>query len=218
MTQTPEPIYLALPKSGQGAGVLVLHAWWGLNDFFKELCQRLAAAGFVALAPDLYHGQIAATVDQAKYLRSKMNRKGAAAEILAAAERLQALTARPIGVIGFSLGAYLALGLAVEQPEFIKAVTTFYGTRQIDYAPSRAAFQGHFAEQDEWESALSVTNLEKRLRKAGRPAEFYTYPGTGHWFFESDRPEAYQPQAAQLAWQRTLNFLQQQLNGEASCL
>jgi carboxymethylenebutenolidase len=209
MNPTPEPIY----GSGQSAGVLVLHAWWGLNDFFKDLCQRLADAGFAALAPDLYHGQVAATIDQAKYLRSKMNRKQAGAEILAAASRLQAITARPIGVIGFSLGAYLALGLAVERPASIKAVTVFYGTRQIDYSPSQAAFQGHFAERDEWESALSVKNLEKRLRKAGRPVEFYNYPDAGHWFFESDRPEAYQPQAAALAWDRTVNFLRQQLNG-----
>lgn len=213
MNQTQEPIYLALPASGQGAGLLVLPAWWGLNDFFKDLCQRLAAAGFVALAPDLYHGQIAATVEEAKKLRSKMNRKGAGAEILAAAERLHAVTTRPIGVVGFSLGAYLALGLAVERPDLIKAVTVFYGTRQIDYAPSQAAFQGHFAENDEWEPALSVKNLEKRLRKASRPAEFFTYAGTGHWFFESDRPDAYQPEAAQVAWGRTLNFLKQQLNG-----
>ena len=108
MSQPSEAVYLAQPASGEGAGVLVLHAWWGLNDFFKALCRRLAGAGFVALAPDLYHGRTAATVDEAKFLRSKMNRTQAALEILAAAERLQAMTVRPIGVIGFSLGAYLA--------------------------------------------------------------------------------------------------------------
>ena len=89
MTQVPQNNYLALPKSGTGAGVLVLHAWWGLNDFFKDFCKRLVGVGFVALAPDLYHGNIATTNEEAKQLRSKLKREQVSADILSAVEQLQ---------------------------------------------------------------------------------------------------------------------------------
>ena len=206
--------YLALPKSGEGAGVLVLHAWWGLNDFCKEFCQRLAREGFVTLAPDLYHGKIATSIDEAKQLRSKMNQKQVSADILSAAEQLHelpAVTSRSLGVIGFSLGGHWALWLSLEKPEYIKAVTVFYGTRNADYSPARAAYLGHFAEADDWVAASGVKRLEKSLRAANRPVAFYTYEGTGHWFFEADRQDAYNANAAQLAWGRTCGFLQAQL-------
>jgi len=199
--------YLVLPPSGQGPGVLVLHAWWGLNDFFKGFCRRLAAEGFTVLAPDLYHGKVAATVEQAKKLRGTAKREQASAEILAAADQLSALTGGPIRVIGFSLGGWWALWLSQQRPETVRVVTLFYATGGGDFSLARAAYQGHFAESDEWESASGVKKLEKALVKAGRPVTFHTYPGTGHWFFEADRPDAYNPAAAQLAWERTLAFL-----------
>ena len=119
---------LELPASGKGPGVLVLHAWWGLNPFFRSLCQLLAENGFVAFAPDLYHGQTAGTIDQAKVLRAKLNQQKAFAEIIRAAETLsahEALTGKSIAVIGFSLGARFALELSVVKPEFIRAVVAF---------------------------------------------------------------------------------------------
>ena len=110
-------------------------------------------------------------------------------------------------MIGFSLGAYYALGLSVERPQAVRAVVAFYGMRRQDYAAAQASYLGHFAEHDEYVSASGLKDLEKSLRKAGRPATLYTYPGTGHWFFESDRSEAYDAQPAELAWERTLQFL-----------
>jgi carboxymethylenebutenolidase len=101
--------------------------------------------------------------------------------------------------------------LSVEYPEVFAAVVVFYGTRGGDYAPAQAAYLGHFAESDEWVAASGVKALQKALRAANRPATFYTYPGTGHWFFEADRPDAYQADAAELAWQRTVEFLRAQL-------
>ena len=110
-------------------------------------------------------------------------------------------------MIGFSLGAYYALELAAAQPEQIDRVVIFYGTGGDDYGSSKAAYLGHFAEADEYEPQAGVDALEQTLKRASRPLTFYRYPETGHWFFEPDRPLAYNPAAASLAWERTLAFL-----------
>ena len=214
MSEMSQNSYLALPKSGKGAGVLILHAWWGLNDFFKDLCQRLAREGFVALAPDLYHGKIATTVEKAKQLRSKLNQKQVSTDILSAVEQLHKLpsvTSESLGVVGFSWGAHWALWLSLERPSAIKAVTVFYGTKNADYTQAQATYLGHFAESDPWVATSGVKKLEKNLHSAHRPATFYTYAGTGHWFFEQDRKDAYNREAAQLSWTRTVEFLKTHL-------
>jgi carboxymethylenebutenolidase len=202
--------YLAKPASGRGPGVIVLPAWWGLNDFFKSFCDRLAGAGYLTLGLDLYHGKTAITIDEAKRLRSKLNQKQVQADLLTGTDYLlshPSLSGKILGTIGFSLGAYWALWLSLERPEAIGAVVTFYGTRNADYSGARAAYLGHFAESDEWVSQSGIKKLEKNLRTAGRPLTFHTYENTGHWFFEQDRSDAYQPQAAGLAWERSLEFL-----------
>jgi carboxymethylenebutenolidase len=214
MTQTQPDGYLAMPATGAGPGVLVLHAWWGLNDTIKSFCTRLADAGFVAFAPDLYHGQVANTIAEAETLGASLdeNYLQAKAEIEAAARFLHQRTedAHPgLAVIAFSLGVYYALDLAAEQPDLIRAVVIFYGSGDGDYSNARAAYLGHFAEQDEYESRTNIDALEESLRRAGRPTAFYHYPGTGHWFFEPDRTDAYNPAAADLAWTRTLAFLKE---------
>lgn len=213
MTQSPPQNYLAIPPGGNGRGVLVLHAWWGLNDFFRAFCDRLAQAGFVALAPDLFGGKIARTVEEAEQHMSQWNEAQDVPPILLPAidnlSQLQAATGHGLAVIGFSLGAYWALWLAQKKPELIRSVTLFYGTNggEGDFSQSQAAFQGHFAENDPYEPPASVDSLEALLKRAGRPVTFYRYPGTGHWFFETDRPQAYDAAAAALAWERTLAFL-----------
>lgn len=205
---------LVLPPGGSGPGILVLHAWWGLNDFMRGFCQRLASEGYVVLAPDLYHGRTAATIEQADQLSSTLRRKEVEAEISAAAQKLAGLeqVQQPkIGLVGFSLGAFWGLWLSVEQAALVGAAAVFYGNRGLDYSQAQAAYLCHFAETDPFEAASGVKKLERSLRKAQRPAAIYTYPGTGHWFFESDRPDAYQPEAAELAWQRTLAFFKEYL-------
>lgn len=214
MADIAQDSYLDLPKSGKGAGLLVLHAWWGLNDFVKDFCQRLAGEGFVTLAPDLYHGQTATTIAEAKQLRATLNRKQVSADLLTAADhlcQLPGVTSKSLGVIGFSLGGHWALWLSLAKPTYVKAVAVFYGTRNADYAQAQAAYLGHFAESDEWVAASGVKKLEKALRTAKRPATFYTYEGTGHWFFERDRKDVYDAKAARLAWARTVEFLHKQL-------
>ena len=201
--------FLAAPKAGQGPGVLVLHAWWGLNDTFKAVCTRLAGSGFVAFAPDLYHGKVADTVADTEKLGQALDARHieVKAEIADAARFLDERTGRGLAVIGFSMGAYYALQLAAAEPERIRSVVLFYGTGPADYARSSAAYLGHFAENDPYEPESNVAELEQSLKTAGRPVTFYRYAGTGHWFFEPDRPDAYNQAAAILAWDRTLAFL-----------
>jgi carboxymethylenebutenolidase len=204
--------YLALPPAGQGNAVLVLHAWWGLNDALMAFCTRLAENGFVAFAPDLYHGQVTDNIAGAEALSGEIfnNLDRARADIAGAARSLldrSGQNDRGLAVIGFSLGAFFALDLSVTDPEYVRSVVIFYGTRPGDYSRSKATYLGHFAEMDEFEPQSEVDSLQKSLKLAGRPATFYHYKGTGHWFFEPDRLQAYNQAAASLAWERTIQFL-----------
>lgn len=213
MTISQEQGYLAIPPTGKGPGVLVLHAWWGLNDFFRGFCDQLAQEGFVVLAPDLYAGKVVRTIEEAEQFNSQWDEEHAAPPIiLPAVDKLSkhpSVTSHGLGVIGFSLGGYWSLWLAQKMPELFRAVVLFYGTNGGggDFQQSRAAFLGHFAEKDPYETTDTIQELEKNLKGANRPVTFYTYPDTSHWFFEKDRPEAYRTQAAQLAWERTVKFL-----------
>lgn len=217
MTDPQPEGFLAVPPTGQGPGVLVLHAWWGLNDTMKAFCTQLAEAGFTAFAPDLYHGKVADNIADAEALGSALdeNYLQAKAEIAEAARFLIERVGQAGGglaVIGFSLGAYYALDLAAADPEHIRSVVLYYGSGDGDYSSSRAAYLGHFAENDEFEPQSNVDSLEETLRRAGRPVTFYRYPGAGHWFCEPDRPQAYDEAAASLAWERTLAFLKRSSN------
>ena len=212
MPNTQPDGFLAVPTGGNGRGVLVLHAWWGLNDTMKAFCTRLAESGFVAFAPDLYHGKLADNIADAEALVSALNSNEAQAKA-DIADAVRFLTERAgqadrgLAVIGFSLGAYFALDLASADPEHIRSVVIFYGTGGADAGSSRASYLGHFAENDPYEPQSSIDGQEAALRDAGRPVTFYRYPGTGHWFFEPDRTQAFNAAAANLAWDRTLAFL-----------
>jgi carboxymethylenebutenolidase len=212
MTYSQPQGFLAVPPTGKGPGVLVLHAWWGLNDTIKSFCTRLAESGFVAFAPDLYDGKVARTIPDAEALGKALdsNHLQAKAEVAEAAKFLLERAGeadRGLAVIGFSLGAYYAVNLSLTDPEQIHSAIVFYGTGEGDFSKSRAAYLGHFAENDPYEPKSYAENMEQELKRVGRPVTFYTYPGTGHWFFEPDRVEQYDPAAASLAWDRTLDFL-----------
>jgi carboxymethylenebutenolidase len=205
--------YLAIPENGHGPGVLVLHAWWGLNDFFKGLCDRLAKEGFVALAPDLYAGKVASTVKEAEALMQASDFEAMKAAALGAIEFLgshPAVTGPGLGAIGFSMGGSWAILLSSLKPEILKAVVIFYGIGEADYKTTRAVYLGHFSDQDEWEPLEGVRQMEADMRAAGREVTIHIYPGMKHWFFEANRLE-HDPQAAELAWQRTLDFLREHL-------
>jgi carboxymethylenebutenolidase len=165
----------------------------------------------VVFAPDLYHGKVAQTIPDAEALGGALDArfKQAKAEIADAALFLteRAGGTSGLAVVAFSLGVYYALDLAAADPEHFRSVVIFYGSGDADYSTSKASYLGHFAEHDQFEPLSNVQNLEDSLKHAGRAVSFHIYPGTGHWFFESDRTDAYNEAAANLAWDRTLEFL-----------
>ena len=205
--------YLASPERARGK-VLVLHAWWGLNDFFKSFTDRLASQGFLALVPDLYDGPIANSVEEAKSLHSKAKNERIEKIVLGASEYLQSIPSVPgrkMGVVGFSMGAAFSLLLSTLKPESIGAVAIFYGTYPMDFSKAQASYLGHFAPDDEWEPLSVVQALERKLRESGKETSFHFYPGTKHWFVEENRAVEYNRDAADLAWKRTLEFLNSKL-------
>jgi carboxymethylenebutenolidase len=209
----PVNAYLALPARGKGPGVLLLHAWWGLKPFFKQVCDRLAEQGFVALAPDLYHGPIAATIDEAKALMEAADSQLIGDTVMAAKDFLlahPAKTGEKLGTVGFSMGSGWSLVAATHAPDQFAAVVSFYGAGEADFGKMQAKFMGHFSDADEWEPLKWVNWMADAMKTAGVDTTFFIYPGVAHWFVEDDRPE-YDPAAAKLAWERTFAFLKENL-------
>ena len=201
--------YLA---NGGGAGILLLHAWWGLKPIFKQVCDRIAEQGFTVLAPDLRDRQLAKTIDEAKALMEKSDSQLIGDTVFTAKDYLQTRVKGKLGVIGFSMGAAWSLIAAAYKPAEFGAVVLFYGNEGVDYGKITAKVMGHFCEVDEWEPTEFVDNTFAEFAKAGVDATRHTYPGTAHWFVEEDRPE-YDSAAAQLAWERTFEFLNSSLRG-----
>jgi carboxymethylenebutenolidase len=220
---SPASGYLATPAGGTGPGVVVLHAWWGLTAPFRDVCDRLAEAGFVALAPDLYHGKTTASVAEAEVLGSELDAKEeqwrgdikGALRFLGqnGATRPETTGREDLGLLAFSLGGAYALDTSVELADEIAAVVVFYDSYPgLAYSRARAAYLCHYAADDLYLPVEKVEQLERDLREAGRRATFYTYPGTRHSFFESNHPDAFDPSAAALAWERTVAFLNSELH------
>lgn len=207
--------YLVQPEGSAGPGVLVLHSWWGLTPFFKDLCHRLADEGFTALAPDLLAGQLPDTRDEAQRVLLEADMNLSAALVLSSARALRSATDDPrgaIGVLGFSMGASWGLWLAARSPKEVAAAVAFYGTQSVDFAEAEAAFLGHFGADDDSVPVDDIVELESQLALVGREVTFHTYPRARHWFFESDRADAYDEAAAELAWERSLRFLSERLS------
>jgi carboxymethylenebutenolidase len=213
--------YLATPDAATGPGVVVLHEWWGLTEPFRQVCDRLAEAGFVALAPDLYRGKTTAKVAEAEALGAALDQdiERWRGDITGALRCLHHNGASSpthgrgaFGFVAFSLGGAYALDMSITLAEEIAAVVTFYATYPgLDYAGAKAAYLCHFAEDDPYVSVESVAEMEQALQAVSRLATIYTYPGTKHGFFGADRADAYDAAAAALAWERTLAFLDAEL-------
>lgn len=205
--------YLAVPAHG-GPGVIVIQEWWGLVDQIKRTCDRFAEAGFTALAPDLYHGTVVPLTepDEASKQMMALKMGTAAKDLSGAVDELVRRTGSPhIGVIGFCMGGGLALVLATQRPDAIKAVVPAYGLipwpdARPDYSRLDAAVHIHAAGQDDYFNPDAARALESELRGLGKDVTLHLYPEAGHAFFNEDRPEAHHPQSADLLWNRTIEF------------
>jgi carboxymethylenebutenolidase len=207
--------YLSRPPGpGTFPAVIVIQEWWGLNDHIKALADRFAAAGFLALAPDLYHGQVASEPDEARKLAMGLDLPRAVAEMVAAVNYLCGRAdVYHIGAIGFCMGGSLALALASKTPR-LGAVASFYGGRQLDdpdlmqiACPILAVYGG----RDQSIPASTIEHTREVWTRTGVPHEIVVYEQAGHAFFNDTRPQAYDPAAAADAWQRTLAFFRKYL-------
>ena len=210
--------YLARPE-GAGPGLVVIQEWWGLVPHVKDVCDRFAAEGFTALAPDLYRGRSTTEPDEAGKLMMAMNIGEAAKDMSGAVDYLQASDAvrgDGVGVVGYCMGGGLALVLACHRPDAVRACVPYYGLipwegAQPDWSQLRAHVQGHYAGKDEFFTPDKARALEETLRGHGVDVEFFVYRDADHAFFTDDRPEVYDPDAAGEAWSRTLSFLREHL-------
>lgn len=212
--------YLAPAHEGAGLGVIVIQEWWGLVDHIVDVCERLCAEGFTALAPDLYHGKTVPNrePDEAAKAAMALDLERAARDLSGAVDFLQAhpsVRGHGVAVVGFCMGGGLALWLATLRPDAVRAVVPFYGIApngsQPDWSALTAAVEGHYAEDDDLADRESVAAFEAQLRDLGKEVQVFTYPGTSHAFFNDTRPEVYDEDAARQAWVRTLEFLRARL-------
>lgn len=209
--------YLATPKQGSGPGVIVIQEWWGLVDHIKDVCDRFADEGFVALAPDMYHGKTTKSPDEAGKLMMALRIDQAEKDLGAAVQYLlkqDSTTSKKLGVIGFCMGGALALYTATRNQN-IGACIVFYGIHskvKPDLPNLQAPVLGIFGEKDRSVPPDVVHNLERQMKDLGKQVEMKIYPGANHAFFNDTRPEVYIAEAAADAWQRTLKFFREHLH------
>ena len=200
-----------------GPGVIVIQEWWGLVPHITDIADRFAAEGFVALAPDMYHGEMTDEPDMAGKLLMSMNLATAGKDLSGAVDLLQERTGRTkVGVTGFCMGGGLALMAACLRPDAIAAAAPFYGGMRpdtvIEWDNLAAVVEGHYAATDRGTAAPeAVKELEATLRAKGKNATFHVYPGTQHAFFNDTRPEVYDAAVAKTAWDRTLALVRANL-------
>lgn len=218
---SPADGYLAIPASGSGPGVLVIQEWWGLNPQIKGVADRLAGEGFVALAPDLYHGELAehTEMDRAAQLMTALPPDRAARDMAGAIDFLLAhgaVTSAKVGVVGFCMGGMLSFVIAARAGDRVGAVVPFYGAplgdSQPDWAKLSAPVEGHFAEKDDFFPVDAVKELVEKLRGMGKDVSMHTYPGCGHAFAnETNALGTHDPDASATAWTRAVGFLRSKL-------
>ncbi len=208
--------YLATPTQGSGPGVIVIQEWWGLVDHIKDLCDRFADEGFVALAPDLYHGKSTKSPDEAGKLMMAMRVDEAERDLSAAAQYLSTLdstTSKKVGVVGFCMGGALALYAATKNQQ-VGACVVFYGGHpkvKPDLPNLHAPVLGLYGEKDASVTPAVAHELERQVKALGKQIDVVIYPGAGHAFFNDMRPEVYNAEAAADSWRRTIAFLRENL-------
>ncbi len=206
--------YLATPAAGKGPGVFVIQEWWGLVPHITKVCDRFAAEGFTALAPDMYHGQTANEPGGAEKLFMALNIGQAEKDLRGAANYLLSQSStKKIGAVGFCMGGQLALFAATLNPA-IGACVDFYGIHpnvKPDYSKLAGPVLGLFAERDQFVTPKVARDVDATIKKASKQSEIHIYPGVDHAFFNDERKDTYNKAAADDAWRRTLTFFRQHL-------
>jgi carboxymethylenebutenolidase len=207
------PGYLAVPASGSGPATIVLQEWWGLEPHIRSICDRFAAEGFFALAPDLYRGETTTQPSEAEQKMMALNMEQVEQDMCGAASYLRALpgvTGPGVGSVGFCLGGGLSVWAAANCPAIDAAVTYYYVMPhgKPDFSKIDGPVLGHFGTNDEFVPVEAAKELEGELKQAGVETDFEFYEGAGHAFFnDTDRLGTYNAQDAQASWERTVGFL-----------
>jgi carboxymethylenebutenolidase len=208
--------YLAEPAK-PGPGVIVIQEWWGLVPHIEDIANRFAAEGFVALAPDLFHGKTTKSPDEAGKLMMTLRIDEAARDLAAAIQYLKSdagAVGQKVGTVGFCMGGALSLYAACQSAD-VGACVVFYGghpNAKPNIAGLQAPVLGIFAAKDGFVSPQVVADLDRQLTAAGKRHEFHTYPDTQHAFFNDARPEVYDAAAAADAWKKTVAFFRRELS------
>jgi carboxymethylenebutenolidase len=212
------PGYLAVPDSGSGPGTIVLQEWWGLEDHIKDICDRFAAEGFFALAPDLYRGETTEQPDEAEQKMMALSMDQAEADMRGAVDFLvgqDGYQGEGVGSVGFCLGGGLSVWAATVNPKVRAAVSCYYVMPhgKPDFSKIGGPVQGHFGTADDFVALDDAKALESEIAEAsGQPVEFHYYDGAGHAFFnDTNRLGTYDAEAAQQAWSRMVSFLRSNL-------
>jgi len=213
--------YLVRPPGGTGPGVVVVQEWWGLDSGIKTSAERIAAAGFVALVPDLYHGELAqhTEMDKAAQLMTQLPPDRAARDMSGAVDFVanhEAVTGDRIGVVGFCMGGMLAWLLAANRPDKVGAVVAFYGYPSGDMEPDwsqlQAPVRGHMAENDDFFGPEGARSLESKLQGMGKDVQLTVHPGTGHAFMGPHNAlGTLDEELAEQIWPGAITFLHEQL-------
>ena len=207
--------YLA-ELEGEGPGVVVIHEWWGLDDSMRRMVDRFAADGFVALAPDLFQGQTTEQPDEAQQKLMALNMEQAVKEMRGGVQKVKESPKcnGRIGAVGFCAGGGLAVWAAAEDPDITAAVTYYYVMPhgKPDFSKINGPVLGHFGTADEFIPPDDARELEEEMKSAGIETTFYVYEGAGHAFAnDHNRLGTYNEEFAEQAWQRTVDFLKQNL-------
>jgi carboxymethylenebutenolidase len=209
--------YLAIPEAGDGVPLVVIQEWWGLVPHITDVCERFAAEGFLALAPDLYHGASTTEPDEAGKLMMALNMAQAAKDMSGAIDEVARRSdGDRVGVTGFCMGGGLALVAATQRPDKVKACVPWYGLipwpdAQPQWDRLDAAVLGHYAENDGFFTPDAARDLGAQLERLGKDVEIVIHPGVDHAFFNDTRPEVYDAHEALAAWQQTVGFFRTHL-------
>jgi carboxymethylenebutenolidase len=211
------PGYLAVPQGGSGPATIVLQEWWGLDEHIRSICDRLAADGFFALAPDLYRGASTTQPSEAEQKMMAMSMGQVEQDMCGAAAYLQGqpgVQGDGVASVGFCLGGGLSVWAAATCPNITAAVTYYYVMPhgKPDFSKIKGPVLGHFGTADEFIPPAEAEKLETEMRDAGVDVKFEYYEGAGHAFFnDTNRMGTYDKQLTDLSWERTLTFLRSAL-------